>query len=248
MTVHMVKSRRETLTNHAENLLFLSAFSPTVYFIFMAALSTCHWWVLIWQWQPILFQLLPTVYDAVPVLKQHWVNVSCLLGCPRTCQNYIIVHRARRPSWPSCWTDSHRFTRHTRKCGPVTMLVWCWATVAVRRWPNIKSPLYQYIVLPRLARGHQLTVPANRNICMFFKFLGRRQRWWPGIQPALCQWIAFARVVHVIYENKANRAQCQAPSSEIYCNDITEFKILGVRALKLWFDITKKSWKSIRII
>ena len=29
---------------------------------------------------PMLFQCWPTVCDAVPTLKQPWVNVSCLLG------------------------------------------------------------------------------------------------------------------------------------------------------------------------
>ena len=28
----------------------------------------------------MLFQCWPTVFDAVPTLKQHWVNATCLLG------------------------------------------------------------------------------------------------------------------------------------------------------------------------
>ena len=28
----------------------------------------------------MLFQCWPTVFDAVPTLKQHWVNAPCLLG------------------------------------------------------------------------------------------------------------------------------------------------------------------------
>ena len=29
----------------------------------------------------MLFQYWPTVFDAGPTVKQHWVNASCLLGC-----------------------------------------------------------------------------------------------------------------------------------------------------------------------
>ena len=29
----------------------------------------------------MLFQCWPTVFDAGPTFKQHWVNVPCLLGC-----------------------------------------------------------------------------------------------------------------------------------------------------------------------
>ena len=31
---------------------------------------------------PLLYQCWPTVFDAGPTLKQHWVNVPCLLGWP----------------------------------------------------------------------------------------------------------------------------------------------------------------------
>ena len=31
---------------------------------------------------PMLFQCWPTVFDAGPTLKQHWVNAPCLLGSP----------------------------------------------------------------------------------------------------------------------------------------------------------------------
>ena len=33
---------------------------------------------------PMLVQCWPTVCDAGPALYQHWVNVSCLLGCSLT--------------------------------------------------------------------------------------------------------------------------------------------------------------------
>ena len=50
--------------------------------------------VLVWGW--------PTVYDAGPTLKQHWLNVSCLQG-----------------SWPSCisvcWTMS-KILQRKGKC------------------------------------------------------------------------------------------------------------------------------------
>ena len=35
---------------------------------------------------PMLFQCWPTVFDAGPTLKQHWVNASCLLGI------YYFIH------------------------------------------------------------------------------------------------------------------------------------------------------------
>ena len=35
----------------------------------------------IWQVHPRLGYCWPTVYSAWPTLAQHWVNVSCLLGC-----------------------------------------------------------------------------------------------------------------------------------------------------------------------
>ena len=39
---------------------------------------------------PMPAQCLPIVYDAVPTLSQHWINIWCLLGSPCTISKCLV--------------------------------------------------------------------------------------------------------------------------------------------------------------
>ena len=52
------------------------------------------------DFDPMLFQCWPTVYDAGPTLNKHWANVSCLLGYhmtnePNSRHGNVFIPRAR---------------------------------------------------------------------------------------------------------------------------------------------------------
>ena len=60
---------------------------------------------------PMLFQCWPTVFDAGPTLKQHWVSATSLLGWPRrdgavSRATLSVPQPLRRPCRsPSRWND-----------------------------------------------------------------------------------------------------------------------------------------------
>ena len=57
-----------------------------------------------------LFQNWPTILDAVPTLKHHWVNASCLLGDPPT----LTASRSIQWNFPS--NMSRYMAHHLRRC------------------------------------------------------------------------------------------------------------------------------------
>ena len=119
----------------------------------------------------MLFECWPTVSDVGPALKQHWVNVSCLLGSapvinsrPNTatltkcwasivddvpplkqrCLHMIVQRYACLPVWSVCPRGIHNNTQLTQ--GDVeSMLVQCFVH-HLRRWTNVKPTLIQRLV------------------------------------------------------------------------------------------------------
>ena len=58
------------------------------------------------DFHPMLVQYWPIVYDAGPALYQHWVNVSCLLGCIDADTEEYTTEFAHLPSLDACYAHT----------------------------------------------------------------------------------------------------------------------------------------------
>ena len=81
---------------------------------------------------PMLFKCWPAVFDVRPALKQHWVNVSCLLGSAP-----VFNSRPNTATLTKCWASV---------VDGVPALKQRWLHVIVQPPPGIKTTLGQRLV------------------------------------------------------------------------------------------------------
>ena len=93
-------------------------------------------------YDPMLFKCWPAVFDVSPTLKQHWVNVSCLLGSAP-----VINRRPNKATLTKCWASV---------VDDVPALKQRWLHVIVQRYACLPVNAV-WAVCPRGVHNTQLT-------------------------------------------------------------------------------------------